>query len=106
MELIVIIVAFIALDILAMRFGADSRHVDTRDLRGWWPASLNGDPMHDSIRSRQSELHYEANLGRLASVAAIRRPPTRLRVAHSLRVMAARLEPATYEPARPARTAA
>jgi hypothetical protein len=37
MELLVIGAALIMLDLLAMRFGADSRRLDERDRRGWWP---------------------------------------------------------------------
>jgi len=39
MELILILSGLIALDILAMRFGVDSRLLDGRDRRGWWPGA-------------------------------------------------------------------
>ena len=37
MELLLIAAALIMFDVLAMRFGADSRLLDERDRRGWWP---------------------------------------------------------------------
>jgi len=37
MELVLIVVALIVLDLLAARFGVDSRLLDPRDKRGWWP---------------------------------------------------------------------
>lgn len=37
MELLLIGAALIMLDLLALRFGADSRQLDERDRRGWWP---------------------------------------------------------------------
>jgi hypothetical protein len=37
MELILFVGALVLLDILAARFGHDSRLLDPRDVRGWWP---------------------------------------------------------------------
>jgi hypothetical protein len=37
MELLVIAAALVVLDVLALRFGHDSRVLDERDRRGWWP---------------------------------------------------------------------
>jgi hypothetical protein len=37
MELLLIGAALIILDLLALRFGVDSRRLDERDRRGWWP---------------------------------------------------------------------
>ena len=37
MELVLIVVALIVLDLLAARFGVDSRLLDPRDTRRWWP---------------------------------------------------------------------
>jgi hypothetical protein len=37
MELIVFVGLLVLLDLLAVRFGHDSRLLDPRDRRGWWP---------------------------------------------------------------------
>jgi hypothetical protein len=37
MELMIFIAALVVLDLLAARFGYDSRMRDPRDLRGWLP---------------------------------------------------------------------
>jgi hypothetical protein len=37
MELILFVGALVLLDVLAFRFGYDSRLLDPRDRRGWWP---------------------------------------------------------------------
>jgi hypothetical protein len=37
MELAVILGGLLLLDVLALRFGVDSRILDVRDRRGWWP---------------------------------------------------------------------
>jgi hypothetical protein len=37
MELVLIVTLLVVLDVLAMRFGVDSRVFDERDRRGWWP---------------------------------------------------------------------
>jgi hypothetical protein len=37
MELLLIVTLLVVLDIMAMRFGVDSRVLDDRDRRGWWP---------------------------------------------------------------------
>jgi len=37
MELILFVGALVLLDVLAARFGYDSRLLDPRDRRGWWP---------------------------------------------------------------------
>jgi hypothetical protein len=68
MELILIVGGLLLLDILAMRFGVDSRIVDRRDQRPWWPDLMNG------VRPR---------------------PTLRVRLAHGLRVLAVRIEPSS-----------
>jgi hypothetical protein len=37
MELILLVAALVVLDVLAARFGYDSRRLNPRDARGWWP---------------------------------------------------------------------
>jgi hypothetical protein len=37
MELVGFLALLILLDVLALRFGRDSRLLDPRDRRGWWP---------------------------------------------------------------------
>ena len=37
MEIILIVITLLVLDVLAARFGHDSRVLDPRDPRGWWP---------------------------------------------------------------------
>ena len=93
MELILIVGGLLLLDILAMRFGVDSRILDVRDRRGWWPASVSGDAQRDLASTHQAQLHYEANLERLASLAQAGRPALRIRLADGLRALALRLEP-------------
>jgi hypothetical protein len=39
MELMVFVAALMLLDLLALRFGYDSRILDPRDMRRWWPGS-------------------------------------------------------------------
>jgi hypothetical protein len=39
MELILFTAALIVVDVLALRFGVDSRVLDERDRRGWWPGA-------------------------------------------------------------------
>jgi hypothetical protein len=51
MELFLMIGILILLDILAMRFGVDSRILDVRDRRPWWPDLVIGDAMHAAARS-------------------------------------------------------
>jgi hypothetical protein len=94
MELFLMIGGLLLLDILAMRFGVDSRILDVRDRRPWWPDFVNGDGMHDVARSHLALLHDEANVQRLVSLAAARRPTIRVRLAHSLRALAVAIEPA------------
>jgi hypothetical protein len=36
MELLMLVIALVVLDLLAARFGYDSRVRDPRDARGWW----------------------------------------------------------------------
>jgi hypothetical protein len=36
MELILLLGALVVFDVLALRFGADSRILDLRDRRRWW----------------------------------------------------------------------
>jgi hypothetical protein len=38
MELILFVVALLVLDMLAYRYGYDSRIIDLRDRRPWWPS--------------------------------------------------------------------
>ena len=85
-----------------MRFGVDSRILDTRDTRRWWPDLMNGDPWHDAARSHQARLYHEANVERLAGLASIGRPPVRLRLADGLRALAVRIDPASCLPGEPA----
>jgi hypothetical protein len=37
MEVALLIAALVILDLLAAKFGYDSRVLDPRDIRGWWP---------------------------------------------------------------------
>jgi hypothetical protein len=37
MELLVFVAALVVFDLLAARFASDSRMLDPRDTRGWWP---------------------------------------------------------------------
>jgi hypothetical protein len=37
MEVALLIAALVILDLLAAKFGYDSRALDPRDIRGWWP---------------------------------------------------------------------
>ena len=75
MELILIVAALLLLDILAMRFGVDSRILDVRDY--------------------QPQLPYYAPL---ASQPEIRRTSLRIRLADGLRALAVRIEPVACEP--------
>jgi hypothetical protein len=74
MELILIIGGLLLLDLLSMRFGVDSRVLDARDRRSWWPDLSTGDPLHGFATSHQAQLHYDANVQRLALLATVRRP--------------------------------
>jgi hypothetical protein len=94
MELMLILGSLLLLDLLAMRFGVDSRILDVRDRRGWWPASVTGDAQRDFASTHQAQLHYEANVARLASLAQAGRPALRIRLADGLRALALRIEPA------------
>jgi hypothetical protein len=105
MELLVILIGLVVLDILAMRFGADSRLLDARDRQGWWPDPLSGDSLNIAIRSRATDLRLEARMEELASLATAGRPTARVRLAHGLRTLAARVEPACRVPAPPVRVA-
>jgi len=102
MELLVVIALLLLLDILAMRYGVDSRHLDPRDNRRWWPDLLNGDPWHDAANVYQTRLFHEAQVERLAALASVGRPPVRLRLAESLRALAVRIDPASCLPGEPA----
>jgi hypothetical protein len=96
MELILLIAALLLLDLLALRFGVDSRFLDLRDGRGWGPALLTGDPWHDSAQTKAVRLHHEAHLQRLASLASLAasgRPSLRIRLADALRAVAVRIDP-------------
>jgi hypothetical protein len=77
MELILFIGALLLLDLLAMRFGVDSRALSLRADRGWWPDPPIGDLHHDLLASRRSQLLYEARVERLAVLAAAERTPPR-----------------------------
>jgi hypothetical protein len=98
MGLLIFIGGLLVLDVLAMRFGVDSRIIDARDRRGWWPATPIGDALHDAAASHGAQLHYEANMERLASLATVGQPSLRIRLAHGLRALAARIEPAERMP--------
>jgi hypothetical protein len=74
MELIVIVGGVLLLDILAMRFGVDSRILDNRD----YPLQAYHEPL-----VIQSDL---------------RRTSLRIRVADGLRALAVRIEPAACVP--------
>lgn len=67
MELILIVAGLLLLDILAMRFGVDSRILD---------------------------VHDEAELRWRASLSVVRPPSLRVRLAHVLLALAERIEPA------------
>jgi hypothetical protein len=102
MELFILIALILILDILAMRFGVDSRMLDARDGRGWWPHLMNGDPWQDAATSHRARLYQEANLERLAGLAVVARPPVRLRLADGLRALAVRIDPCSCLPGEPA----
>jgi len=93
MELLVLIGLLLLLDILATRYGVDSRRLDVRDGRSWWPG-LTHDSAHDLARWHLVQLHREAQAQRLVSLATVARPPVRIRLANGLRALAAVLEPA------------
>ena len=78
MELILIVAALLVLDILAMRFGVDSRILDVRDY--------------------QPQMHYAP----VPIPLDTGRAPLRVRVADSLRALAVRIEPAARMPSRSA----
>ena len=78
MELILIVAAVLLLDILAMRFGVDSRILDVRDY--------------------QPQLAYVADAVRPARQADVRRASLRVRLAGGLRALAVRIEPAAGVP--------
>jgi hypothetical protein len=105
MELILIVSGLVVLDILAMRFGADSRLLDVRDRQGWWPDPRVGDTLNVAIRSRVADLRLEAHVAHLAGLASAGRPSLRVRLADGLRTLAARIEPACCVPGTPARLA-
>ncbi|HLZ27139.1 MAG TPA: hypothetical protein VKV73_07445 [Chloroflexota bacterium] len=101
MELLILIALLFLLDLLAMRFGVDSRRLDPRDTHRWWPDLMNGDPWHDAARTYQARLYHEAHVGRLAGLAKVGRPPIRLRLADGLRSLAVRIDPASCLPGEP-----
>jgi hypothetical protein len=101
MELLLLIALLLLLDMLAMRFGVDSRNLDVRDGRGWWPDRMNGEPWHDAARVHQARLFHEANVERLVGQAAVTRPPLRIRLADGLRALAVLIDPATCLPGEP-----
>jgi hypothetical protein len=39
MELLVFVAALIVFDLVVARFACDSRILDPRDTRGWWPGT-------------------------------------------------------------------
>jgi hypothetical protein len=83
MELILIVAALLLLDILAMRFGVDSRILDVRDY--------------------QPQMAYVAPVPMPLDTS---RTSLRVRVADGLRALAVRIEPAACAPGRtPARHA-
>jgi hypothetical protein len=78
MELILIVAALLLLDILAMRFGVDSRILDVRDY--------------------QPQLAFVADAVRPASQSGMPRTTLRVRLAGGLRALAVRIEPAARVP--------
>jgi len=78
MELILIVAALLLLDLLAMRFGVDSRILDVRDY--------------------QPQLAYVADAVRPASLSDGPRTSLRVRLADGLRALAVRIEPAAGVP--------
>ena len=54
------------------------------------------------VRDRQAQLQHEANVERLASLAVVRRTSLRIRLAHGLRALAVRIEPAACLSSKPA----
>ncbi len=78
MELILIVAALLLLDILAMRFGVDSRILDVRDY--------------------QPQLAFVADAVRPASQSDTPRTTLRVRLAGGLRALALRIEPAACVP--------
>jgi hypothetical protein len=105
MELILIVGGLVVLDILAMRFGTDSRLLDVRDRQDWWPDPQSGDALNVALRSRVADLRLEARMAHLAGLAGAGRPSLRVRLADGLRTVAARIEPACCVTATPARLA-
>ena len=79
MELILIVVAVLLFDILAMRFGVDSRILDVRDY--------------------QRQLRYVLTEVRPAQPLETRRTTLRVRLADGLRALAVRIEPVPSAPA-------
>jgi len=82
MELILIVAAVLLFDILAMRFGVDSRILDVRDYQRQLPYVLDG--------------------ARPAKLSDIRRSTLRVRLADGLRALAVRIEPTARAPMTPA----
>jgi len=82
MELMLIVGGLLLLDLLAMRFGVDSRLLDARGR-----AELLLDGAHVAPPARLSE---------------VTRTPLRVRLAHGLRALAVRIEPAACVPSTPA----
>jgi hypothetical protein len=78
MELILMVGGLLLLDILAMRFGVDSRILDSRD--------------------RQELLLDGTTVARLAGPSAVRRTSLRIRLADGLRALAVRIEPTACVP--------
>ena len=76
MELILIVAALLLLDILAMRFGVDSRILDVRDYQPQMPYAAVPIPLDTS------------------------RASVRVRVADRLRALAVRIEPAARVPSQ------
>jgi hypothetical protein len=92
MELFIVIGGLLLLDMLAMRFGVDSRALNARDGRPWWP-DLTHDYSQDYAGWHLAQLRHEAHLDGLASLA-VTRMPLRIRMAYGLRKLAVAIEPA------------
>ncbi len=82
MELILIVGGLLLLDILAMRFGIDSRILDVRDPPALAPYHANWEPPAPDRRQAHQ--------------------PLRIRLANGLRALAVRIDPAASRPNSPA----
>ena len=96
MELLLLASGLVALDILALLFGADSRVLDPRARHEWWPATPaypSSSGVQDYASWYQAERLREAAFDHLASVALGARPSLRSQLARKLNALADWLEP-------------